>query len=75
MWIIICFDRLNDVQSNHAVASNEEYLMNFINTALVTYAGAKIVMVPKASDHVNKKMCPIVTSEKFDFYAQWFNSS
>ena len=73
MWIIIRFDRVNDVQSNQAVVSNEEDLMNFVNTTLSAYKGAKIVMVPNASHRINKKMFPIVTSEKCDFYVQWFN--
>ena len=73
MWIIIRFDRLNDVQSNQAVFSNEVELTNFINTALETYMSAKMVMVPAVENRINKKMYPIVTSDKCDFYAQWFD--
>jgi hypothetical protein len=73
MWIIIRFDRLNDVQSNQAVFSNEVELTNFINTALETYMSAKMVMVPALENRINKKMYPIVTSDKCDFYAQWFD--
>ena len=75
MWILLCFDRVNDVQSNHAVVSTEEDMMNFMNTVIGEYKGAKIVMVPKATDRIHRKMFPIITSEKCDFYAQWFNSS
>ena len=73
MWIIIRFDRLNDVQSNQAVFSNEVELTNFINTALETYMSAKMVMVQAVENRINKKMYPIVTSDKCDFYAQWFD--
>ena len=73
MWIIIRFDRLNDIQSNESVISTEVGLLNFINSALDDYKGAKVVMVPKHTDKINKKMFPIVTSEKCDFYAQWFD--
>ena len=73
MWILIRFDRVNDVQSNQAVVLTESDLMNFINATLDSYNGSKIVMVPKEGDRVNRKMYPIITSEKCDFYAQWFD--
>ena len=73
MWVIIRFDRVNDIQSNQSIVATEEGLMNFINESIDAYKGAKIVMIPKASNRVHRKMFPIVTSEKCDFYAQWFD--
>lgn len=73
MWIVVRFDRLNDAQSNVAVLHTQLELMNFINTELTTYTNAKTVMIPKDSDQINKKMYPIVTSGKCDFYVQWFD--
>ena len=73
MWIVIRFDRLNDIQANEAVLHTQEEVMNFINTALRNYKNAKLVMVPTASHQVQRKLVPLVTSDKCDFYAQWFD--
>ena len=73
MWIVVHFDRQNDVQSNQAVLHTQEDLMNFINISLSTYKNAKTVMIPKESDHINRKMFPVVTSDKCDLYVQWFD--
>lgn len=73
MWIIIRFDRAHDSQSNESVISTDVELLNFINSTLDTNKKARMVMIPKSSDKINKKMFPILTSEKFDFYAQWFD--
>lgn len=73
MWIVVHFDRQNDVQSNQAVLHTQEELMNFINTALSIYKNSKTVMIPKESDHINLKMFPVVTSDTCDFYVQWFD--
>jgi hypothetical protein len=73
MWVIIRFEHIIDIQSNQAVVLSEENLMNFMNATLDACTNAKIVMIPKASDRINRKMFPIVTSEKCDFYAQWFD--
>jgi hypothetical protein len=72
MWIIIRFELVNDAQSNQAVVSTDADLMYYINATIDIIKDGKIVMVPKESDHVNRKMFPIVTSDKCDFYAQWF---
>lgn len=71
MWIIICFDRINNIESNHSIVGSEQDLIHFINYALKTYTNAKTVMIPKSSDRIHRKMFPLVTSEKCDFYAQW----
>jgi aminopeptidase C len=73
MWIAIQFDRFNQVQSNQAVLHTQVDLVNYINATLSTYKNAKTVMIPKDSGHINRKMFPVVTSDKYDFYVQWFD--
>ena len=73
MWIVICFDRSRDTQTNEAVVQTEEALMNYINTTLTIHKDASVVMIPKASHRINRKMLPLVTSKQYDFYVQWFD--
>jgi hypothetical protein len=75
MWVIIEFNRANELQSNHALIQTHIGLINFVNSILVStkYSNAKLVMIPLDNKHPHKKMYPLVTSDTCDFYAQWMD--
>jgi hypothetical protein len=74
MWVIIEFNRARDLQSNHGIVATYEGLVNFVNEILLsqTYKNSKLVMIPPNTSHLPKKIFPLITSHKNDFYAQWF---
>ena len=72
MWIVLCFDRLNDTQMNLAVLDNDETLLNYSNKLLSELEDASIVMIPTNQHKIHKKIYPLITSKHCDIYVQWF---
>jgi hypothetical protein len=73
MWILIRYDHVRDFQSNTAIIYTQDGLVNYVNTLVKNIKDSRIVMIPKNTDCIHKKIYPIITSKACDFYVQWFD--
>jgi len=72
MWIVIRYRISKDSQRNCALLTSDQALKEYVDClTTVAHKGATIVKDPLTLAHTRNVLQPIVSSQDYDYYAEW----